>query len=137
MTTHLAARPVPNRPIPSRAPIGAAIVRAATAGVVAERFAAWALFAAAAVLFVLDAAVTIQVIAINPSIVEQNPIARWTLEAHVMAPYVLKTAIVAECAVVVAIVRSMDERWAGYLVGALMATVGVLGMLSAVSSLAG
>jgi hypothetical protein len=137
MTAHLAARTVPNRAIPSRAPIGAATGASATVGVAVERIVAWAFFAAAAVLFVLDAAVTIQVIAINPSIVEQNPIARWTLEAHVLAPYVLKSAIVAECAVVVAIVRSMDERWAGYVVGALMAVVGIVGISTAVSSLAG
>jgi hypothetical protein len=132
MTAHVAARLVLRRPIPSRAPI-----RSVTAGAAVEQFGAWAFFAAAAVLFVLDATVTIQVIAIQPTIVEQNPIARWTLEAHVLAPYVLKAAIVAECAVVVAIVRSMDERWAGYIVGTLMAIVGIVGILTAVNSLGG
>ena len=94
----------------------------------------WAVFAGAAVLFVLDAMTTIHVLSVQPLALEQNPIARWTLEAHPAAPYLLKAAIIAECAVVVRIVRSLDEGWAGYVVSGLMAGTGLLGIATAVTA---
>lgn len=110
------------RPIPSRPPMSIGDV------------VCWAVFAAAAVLFVLDAMTTIQVLAVQPLALEQNPIARWTLEAHPVAPFLLKAAIIAECAVVVRIVRSMDEGWAAFVVSGLMAGTGLLGIATAVSA---
>lgn len=95
----------------------------------------WAVFAAAAVVFVMDATATIHVSALRPAVVEQNPIARWTLESHPVAPYLLKAAIVAECAVIAAIMRGLGERWAAVTVAAMMAVVGVLGIATAVQSL--
>ena len=92
------------------------------------------MFAAAVVLFVVDAMTTIQVLAILPFAMEQNPIARWTLDAHPVAPFILKAAIVAECAVVVAIARAMDEGWAAYVVSGLMAATGSVGIASAVGA---
>jgi hypothetical protein len=95
----------------------------------------WAVFAVAAVVFVMDATATIHVTALRPAVVEQNPIARWTLEAHPVAPYLLKAAIITECAVIAAAMRSMGERWAGFAVAAMMATIGLLGIATAVQSL--
>ena len=108
------------RPIPSRPPM-------AVAGVVP-----WAVFAVAAVIFVLDAMTTIHVLSVQPFALEQNPIARWTLQAHPAAPFLLKAAIIAECAVVVRILRSMGEAWAGYVVSGLMAGIGLFGIATAV-----
>jgi len=126
MTAALAVQdPQTRRRIPSRPP-----------GTLRD-IACWTLFAIAAVLFVVDAMTTIQVLAIQPFAMEQNPIARWTLDAHPMAPFILKAAIVAECAVVVAIARAMDEGWAAYLVSAMMAATGVAGIASAVGALIG
>ncbi len=95
----------------------------------------WTIFAAAAVVFVMDATATIHVTALRPAVVEQNPIARWTLEAHPVAPYLLKAAIITECAVIAAAMRAMGERWAAYTVAAMMATIGLLGIATAVQSL--
>jgi hypothetical protein len=95
----------------------------------------WMVFAAAAVVFVMDATATIHVSALRPAVVEQNPIARWTLESHPVAPYLLKAAIVAECAVIAAIMRGLGERRAAVIVAALMAVVGFLGIATAVQSL--
>lgn len=95
----------------------------------------WSVFAAAAVVFVMDATATIHVTALRPAVVEQNPIARWTLEAHPIAPYVLKTAIVAECAIVAATLRAMGERWAAVVVIAMMVAIGLIGIATAVQSL--
>lgn len=114
--------PPTRRPIPSRPPMLAGDVLC------------WAVFAAAAVLFVLDAMITIQVLALQPLALEQNLIARWTLEAHPFAPFLLKAAIIAECAVVIRIVRSMDEGWAAFVVSGLMAGTGLLGIATAVTA---
>lgn len=95
----------------------------------------WTLFAAAAIVFVLDATMTIHVTALRPAVVEQNPIARWTLEAHPVAPYLLKAAIIAECAIIAAAMRAMHERWAACAVAVMMATIGILGIATAVHSL--
>jgi len=97
-----------------------------------ERSIAWSLFAVAGVIFVLDAVVTMVVLTMVPGAVEQNPIARWVLEAHPYAPFVLKGAIVLECAIIAAALRAMDERWASYVVAGLMAGVGAVGIGSAV-----
>ena len=96
----------------------------------------WAAFAVAAVVFVLDAVVTIAVVAELPVAVEQNPIARWTLGLHPVAPYVLKAAIVAECAVIAAVLRTMGEGWAAAAVVVMMAGAGGLGIATAVGVLA-
>ena len=117
--------PPTRRPIPSRPPSAFRDV------------ACWTLFAAAAVLFVVDAMTTIQVLAIQPFAMEQNPIARWTLDAHPAAPFILKAAIVPECAVVAGIVRAMDEGWAAYVVTGMMAATGLAGIASAVGALIG
>ena len=95
------------------------------------------MFAVAAVLFVVDAMTTIQVLAIQPLAMGQNPIARWTLDTHPAAPFILKAAIVAECAAVAGIVRAMHEGWAAYLVSAMVAGSGVVGIASAVGALIG
>lgn len=108
------------RPIPSRPPMAAGDA------------VPWVVFTAAAVIFFLDAMTTIHVLAIQPFALEQNPIARWTLEAHAVAPFLLKAAIIAECAVVVRILRSMGEAWAGYAVSSLMAGTGLLGIVTAI-----
>lgn len=108
------------RPIPSRPPMAVVDV------------VCWVVFAAASVIFVLDAMTTIHVLSVKPLALEQNPIARWTLEAHPAAPYLLKAAIIAECAVVVRILRSMGEAWAGYVVSGLMAGTGLFGIATAV-----
>jgi hypothetical protein len=118
------ARPLPRRPIPSRPPSRAADV------------ALWTAFALAAVVFVLDATTTIAVIGLRPEAIEQNPIARWTLGAHPAAPYLLKAAVIAECAVASAMARSMGERWAGWLIVAMMASAGILGIAAAIATLA-
>jgi hypothetical protein len=97
--------------------------------------AVWVAFAIAAVMFVLDATTTIAVIGMRPDAVEQNPIARWTLSAHPVAPYLLKAAVIAECAVVCALARSMGERWAAWAVVGLMALTGVFGIASGVAAL--
>lgn len=97
--------------------------------------AVWVAFAVAVVVFVLDATTTIAVIGLRPDAVEQNPIARWTLTAHPVAPYLLKAAVVAECAVACAVVRSMGERWAAWVVVGLMALAGILGIASGVATL--
>jgi hypothetical protein len=97
--------------------------------------AVWAAFAIAAVVFALDATTTIAVIGLRPDAVEQNPIARWTLSAHPAAPYLLKAAVIAECAVACALARSMGERWAAWAVIALMTLTGVLGIASGVAAL--
>jgi hypothetical protein len=97
--------------------------------------AVWVAFAIAAVMFVLDATTTIAVIGMRPDAVEQNPIARWTLSAHPVAPYLLKAAVIAECAVVCALARSMGERWAAWAVAGLMALTGVFGIASGVAAL--
>ena len=110
------------RPIPSRPPMALSAV------------VCWAVFAAAAVIFVLDAMTTIHVLAVQPLALEQNPIARWTLDAHPFAPFLLKAAIIAECAVVVRIVRSLDEGWAAFVVSGLMAATGLLGIATAVAA---
>lgn len=115
--------PLPRRPIPSRPPMRLADV------------AVWSAFAVAAVVFVLDATTTIVVLGLRPEAVELNPIARWTLDAHPVAPYLLKAAIVAECAVACALARSMGERWAAWVVVALMATIGTIGIGTAVATL--
>jgi len=94
----------------------------------------WTIFASAAVVFVLDAMTTIHVLSVQPLALEQNPIARWTLDAHPIAPFVLKAAVVGECAVVVATVRSMGEGWAAYVVSGLMAATGLLGITSALAA---
>jgi len=126
MTAALAIQdPQARRPIPSRPP-----------GTLRD-VACWTLFAVAAVLFVVDAMTTIQVLAIQPLAMERNPIARWTLDAHPVAPFILKAAIVTECAVVVGIARAMHEGWAAYLVSAMMATTGLVGIASAVGALIG
>lgn len=117
------AQPLPRRPIPSRPPMHLADV------------VAWSAFAIAAVVFVLDATTTIAVMAMRPEAVEQNPIARWTLTAHPVAPYLLKAAVVAECAVACAMARSMGERWAAWVVVALMAGTGIVGIATAVTTL--
>ncbi len=117
------ARPVPRRPIPSRPPMALSDV------------AVWAVFAIAAVVFVLDATTTIAVLGLRPDAVEQNPIARWTLTAHPVAPYLLKTAVIAECAVACAMARSMGERWAAWVVIALMTVTGGVGIATAVATL--
>lgn len=116
-------RPLPRRPIPSRPPLRLADV------------AMWAAFAVAAVIFVLDATTTIAVVGVRPDAVEQNPIARWTLTAHPAAPYLLKAAVIAECAVACAIARSMGERWAAWVMVALMAGIGAAGIATAVVAL--
>lgn len=108
------------RPIPSRPPMAIAVVLP------------WVVFVAAAVIFVLDAMTTIHVLSVQPFALEQNPIARWTLQAHPVAPFLLKAAIIAECAVVVRVLRSMGEAWAGYVVSGLMAAAGVFGIATAV-----
>jgi hypothetical protein len=97
--------------------------------------AVWTAFAITAVVFVLDATTTIAVIGLRPDVVEQNPIARWTLSAHPAAPYVLKGAVIAECAVACALARSMGERWVAWAVIALMTLTGVLGIASGVAAL--
>lgn len=126
MTAAVAVEPSPTRrPIPSRP-------------LITRRDAAnWMVFAAAAVVFVVDAMATIQVLAIQPLALEQNPIARWTLDVHPAAPFILKAAIVAECAVVAGIARAMDEGWAAYVVSGLMAATGLLGIATAVGALIG
>lgn len=88
----------------------------------------WTCFAVAAVVFVLDATMTMHVAALHPMAVEQNPIARWTLEIHPLAPYMLKAGIVAVCAAVAGILRTMGER--GWAVGVvvMMAVVGLTGI---------
>ena len=126
MTAALAVQHLQTRrPVPSRPPSTLRDV------------ACWTSFAVAAVLFVLDAMTTIQVLAIQPLAMEQNPMARWTLDAHPTAPFILKAAIVAECAAVAGIVRAMHEGWAAYLVSAMMAGSGVVGIASAVGALIG
>jgi len=95
----------------------------------------WAVFAAAAVVFVLDATATIHVAMLRPFVLEQNPIARWTLDLHPVAPYVLKAAVIAECAVTAVILRSMGERAAALAVVGLMAIVGLLGIATAIQTL--
>jgi len=95
----------------------------------------WAVFAAAAVVFVLDATATIHVVMLRPVVLEQNPVARWTLDLHPIAPYVLKAAIIAQCAVTARLLRSMHERAAALAVIGLMASVGLLGIASAVQAL--
>ena len=110
------------RPIPSRPPMSVGDVLS------------WTAFALAAVLFVLDAMTTTHVLSVQPLALEQNPIARWTLEAYPVAPFLLKASIVAECAVVVRLVRSMDEGWAAFVVTGLMAGTGLLGMATAFSA---
>lgn len=117
------ARTLPRRHLPSHPPVRLADV------------AMWATFAIAAVVFVLDATTTVAVVAIRPDAAEQNPIAAWTLGVHPAAPYLLKAAVVAECAVACALARSMGERWAGWLIVAMMATVGLLGIATAVTAL--
>jgi hypothetical protein len=97
--------------------------------------AVWTAFAIAAVVFVLDATTTIAVVGLRPDAVEQNPIARWTLGAHPIAPYLLKGAVIAECAVACALARSMGERWAAWAVVGLMGLAGVLGIGSGVAAL--
>jgi hypothetical protein len=99
--------------------------------------ACWGLFALAAVLFVLDATVTMEVLARQPLAVERNPVARWALDLHPVAPYVLKGAIVAELWIVVALVRGLGETWAAFVVSALMGAVGVYGIGTALVALAG
>ncbi|MBA2700218.1 MAG: hypothetical protein H0U58_00770 [Chloroflexi bacterium] len=101
-----------------------------------EGIAAMALFALAVVVFLLDATATIQAMAIQPGLVEQNPLAGWTLSLHPAAPYGLKLAVAGGCAAVIVLLRTMNARWAGYLVTALMAAVGMSGIASAVSALA-
>lgn len=108
------------RPIPSRPPMAVA------------ELASWVVFAAAGVIFVLDAMTTIHVLSVQPLALEQNPIARWTLEAHPVAPFLLKAAIIAECAVVARILRTMGEAWASYVVSGLMAGMGLFGIATAV-----
>ncbi len=49
--------------------------------------ACWTVFAAAAIVFLVDAMATIQVVAMQPFAIEQNPIARWTLGVHPAAPW--------------------------------------------------
>jgi hypothetical protein len=95
----------------------------------------WAVFAAAAVVFVLDATATIHVVMLRPVVLEQNPIARWTLDLHPVAPYVLKMAVIAQCAATAALLRSMHERAAALAVIGLMAIVGLIGIASAVQAL--
>lgn len=95
----------------------------------------WAAFAVAAAVFVVDAMVTIAVVAVQPGAVEQNPIARWALEVHPSAPYVLKAAIVAECAAVAAALRAMGEGWAAAGVVAMMTLAGALGIATAIGVL--
>jgi hypothetical protein len=95
----------------------------------------WTIFAAAAIVFVMDATATIHVTALRPAVVEQNPIARWTLEMHPVAPYLLKAAIIAECAIIAVAMRAMGERWAAFAVAAMMAAIGLLGIATAVQSL--
>lgn len=95
----------------------------------------WIVFAVAAVLYVLDALTTIQVLAVQPLAVEQNPLARWSLGLNPVAPLILKAVIVAGCAVVVGVARAMKEGWAAYVVSAVMAATGVLGIASAVGAL--
>jgi hypothetical protein len=92
----------------------------------------WSLFALAAVIFALDATVTLAVTSLRPLAVEQNPIARATMEIGPLAPYVLKAAIVAVCGAVAVIFRRMEERLAAVAVIGLMALVGVLGMATAI-----
>lgn len=88
----------------------------------------WALFAAAAVIFALDAVTTMHVAAMRPFVVEENPIARWSLALHPAAPYVLKAVVVTTCAGVVIALRAMAERrWALAVIVA-MAVVGLLGI---------
>ncbi len=111
---------LPVRPLATVAPIDVAF---------------WTIFAAAAVVFVMDATATIQVTALRPAVVEQNPIARWTLEAHPVAPYLLKAAIITECAFIAAAMRAMGERWAAFAVAAMMAAIGIMGIATAVQSL--
>ncbi len=96
----------------------------------------WTMFAAAAVVFALDATTTIVVTAIQPLAVEQNPVARWMLDLHPLAPYVLKTAIVAQCAVTAAVMRARGERWAALSVGALMCMAGLIGIATGFQALA-
>ena len=108
------------------------IARAAPA---LRRSAYWVLFGAAAVVFVLDATATIHVAAMRPLVLEQNPIARWTLDLHPIAPYVLKAAVIGECAVTAAILRAMGERAASLAVIGLMVVVGLLGIGTAVQAL--
>ncbi|MEX1172159.1 MAG: DUF5658 family protein [Chloroflexota bacterium] len=117
--------PTDRRPIPSRPPFVVADV------------ACWAVFAVAAVIFALDAIVTIHVLAVQPLAFEQNPIARWTLGTHPAAPLLLKGAIVAECAIVIAIVRFQGERWAAWVVSAMVAATGLLGIATAANAVAG
>jgi hypothetical protein len=118
------ARPLPRRPVRARPSIAAADV------------ALWLAFAVAAAVFVLDATTTIAVVALRPDAVEQNPIARWTLTAHPIAPYLLKAAVIAECAVACALARSMGERWAAWVMVALMAGIGTVGIVTALRALA-
>lgn len=117
---HLQPVRVPFRPLAIVAPVDVAF---------------WTVFAAAAIVFVLDATTTIHVTVLRPAVVEQNPIARWTLEAHPVAPYLLKVAIITECAIMAAAMRAMGERWAAFAVAALMAAIGFLGIATAIQSL--
>jgi hypothetical protein len=98
----------------------------------AEHLACWAFFVVAAVVFATDAATTIHVLAVQPLAVEANPIARWTLEAHPIAPFVLKAAIILECAVIAHAFRRHDERWAAWFIGLAMLGFGVFGIATAV-----
>jgi flagellar motor component MotA len=64
----------------------------------------------------------------RPIAIEENPIARWSLELDPAGPYLLKAAVVAACAGVVIALRAMAERrWALAVVVA-MAVVGLLGI---------
>jgi hypothetical protein len=52
-----------------------------------------------------------------------------------VAPYVLKAAVIAECAVTAVLLRSMHERVAALAVIGLMAGVGLIGIASAVQAM--
>jgi hypothetical protein len=96
----------------------------------------WASFAVAAVVFALDATTTIHVIAVRPEAVEMNPIARWTLGSHALAPYLLKGLVLLVCATVAATLRALGERTAARAVIALMAAFGLVGIATSLGVLA-
>ena len=96
----------------------------------------WAMFAAAAVVFALDATATIHVLGVRPEAVEMNPLARWTLDSHPVAPYALKAAIVLICGAVAATLRAMGERRAAGAVVGLMAMSGMIGIATGLQVLA-
>lgn len=96
----------------------------------------WVLFAAAAVVFALDATATIHVLGVRPEAVEMNPIARWSMGSHPVAPYALKAVIVLICGAVAATLRAMGERGAAGAVVGLMALFGIIGIATGLRVLA-